>query len=396
MAHLSARPDGVLPRQEIKEMVAERMILSKFTFEDRQFQPASLDLRLGEIAHRVQCSFLPGKEAVRSKLTDYTIHTLRLIEGAVLEQGVVYVIPLVEHLKLPAGIRAKANPRSSTGRLDIFTRVISDHNDRFDEIDENYEGPLYLEVLSRSFPIRVHREMSLSQIRFMRGTSRCDDDEIEGLLKSSEPLLYEGATAIGFAEVVLRQGLHLRVDLSGIGGRDWVGYKARRNRRLIDLSLVNHYNVLDFWEPIFRDRKGQLVLEKDEFYLLTSKERVRIPPKYAAEMVAYEETSGELRTHYAGFFDPGFGYGLEGELSGTVAVMEVRVLDAPFMVEDGQRFCKLQVERMAAIPDKVYGSHEIGSSYHSQGLNPSKHFRPQRMEEINKRYYDQQYQLFAE
>lgn len=391
-----ATGEGVLPRQDIAEMVKQRMVTSEFTIEDHQFQPASLDLRLGEVAHRVQCSFLPGGEAVEEKLDRYLIHSLNLVDGAVLEPFTVYVIPLAEHLNLPEGLRAKANPRSTTGRLDVFTRVISDRSDRFDEIKDGYKGPLYLEVLSRSFPILVRRKMSLCQLRFVRGESRCSDSDVADLYRSEDSLLFQGATPVSFAEIVLREGLYLGVDLAGINGTDWVGYKARNNRRLIDLSKSNHYNLLDFWEPVFRDSKGQLILEKGEFYLLTSKEKVRIPPQYAAEMVAYEETSGELRTHYAGFFDPGFGYGREGEIKGTVAVMEIRALDAPFMVEDGQRFCKLQLERMAGIPDKVYGSKEMGSSYQFQGLMPSKHFRPPRTEEIKRRYYDQQFLLFPD
>jgi dCTP deaminase len=387
--------DGILPRQEIAAMVKDGLIRSEFTIHERQFQPASLDLRLGEKAHRVQCSFLPGKETVRQKLDRYTIHSLNLFEGAVLEPGTVYVIPLVEVLNLPKGIRAKANPRSTTGRLDVFTRVITDHSDRFDEIDDNYEGPMYLEVLSRSFPIKVERLMSLGQLRFIRGTARCSDSDITRLYQQHEPLLYEGNATISLAEIVLREGLYLRVDLSGIDGTDWVGYKAKNNQRLIELAKLRHYNILDFWEPVFRDSRGQLILERDEFYLLTSKDKVRIPPDYAAEMVAYEETSGELRTHYAGFFDPGFGFSASGEVKGTVAVMEVRALDAPFMVEDGQRFCKLQLERMASTPDQLYGEAEVGSSYQFQGLTPSKHFRAPKIEEIKKRSLDSQYLLFG-
>ena len=377
-------------------MAKAGVIRSEFTIDERQSQPASLDLRLGEVAHRVQCSFLPGEETVQEKLKRYTIHSLSLVHGAVLEPSTVYVIPLAEELKLPEEIRAKANPRSSTGRLDIFTRVITDRSDRFDEIKEGYRGPLYLEVLSRSFPIRVERRMSLCQLRFIRGDCRCPEEDITRLYKMHEPLLYQGDTTVGLGEIALRGGLYLRVDLSGINGTDWVGYKARNNRRLIDLGRMNYYNILDFWEPVFRDSRGQLILEKNEFYLLTSKDKVRIPPNYAAEMVAYEEASGELRTHYAGFFDPGFGYGKDGELKGTVAVMEVRALDAPFMVEDGQRFCKLELEKMAAVPDQVYGAKEIGSSYQFQGLTPSKHFRPPRPEELKKRYYDAQYLLFTD
>jgi len=382
--HSRERP-GVFPRQDIVELVRDGVVHSAFTIEQKQFQPASLDLRLGERVHRVQCSFLPGKEDVQTKLKRHTIHTMSLLPGAVLEPHAVYVVPLMEELNLPQGLAARTNPRSTTGRLDIFTRVISDRNDRFDEIPEGYQGPLFVEIVSRSFPVRVARHMSLGQIRFVRGNSRCTDEEIEALYKREGGLLYVGDGAMGFGEILLREGLFLGVDLSGTDGTPLVGYKARRNSGLLDLSQVNHYNILDFWEPVFTTTKGQLILEKGEFYLLTSKERVRIPPNYAAEMVAYEQPSGELRTHYAGFFDPGFGYRQAGEVPGTVAVMEVRALDAPFMVEDGQKFCKLQLEKMTETPDQIYGSKGIGSSYQHQKLTPSKHFKVPELAEIRKR-----------
>lgn len=385
MNHVLPR-DGVLPRQDITEMVKNGVIESEFTIKENQFQPASFDLRLGEVGYRVQSSFLPDKTTVESKLSPYShrISTVDLVKGDVLDPGLVYVIPLMERLNLPEGLHARCNPRSTTGRLDIFTRIITDHSDGFDVIAEGYKGPLYAEILSRSFPIGVRRGMSLSQIRFIRGKAVCSDHEIEALYKQ-QPLLYEGLEPISFGEIMLRQGLYLRVSLEGIGGSNLVGYKARKNRRPIDFDQFHHYDVLDFWEPVLKDSRGQLILERGEFYLLMSKEKVRIPPNYAAEMVAYEQGSGELRTHYAGFFDPGFGYGAEGQVMGTVAVMEVRALDAPFMVEDGQRFAKLQIEKMASTPDLVYGGKEIGSSYQFQSLTPSKHFRPLSTKEIKKR-----------
>ena len=367
------KPQGILPRQEIKEMVNDGSVSSDFTISEQQFQPSSLDLRLGEEVYRVQSSFLPANRTVKLRLDDLTIHKQKLMDEQVyLEPGVVYIIPLMERLSLPQGVRARANPRSTTGRLDIFTRVITDRSDRFDDIEEGYKGPLYLEILSRSFPIRVIRGMSLSQVRFIRGDSRCAASDY----RDKGPFLYEGDEIVRSGKILSREGLFLRVDLSGVPGTNFVGYKARRNSRLIALDRLNHYRIPDFWEPVVKEKNGCIVLEKDEFYLLTSKEKVCIPPGYAAEMVAYEQSAGELRTHYAGFFDPGFGFSENGDVQGTVAVMEVRALDAPFMVEDGQRFCKLQLERMASEPDLVYGSKEAGSSYQFQGLTPSKHFRP--------------------
>lgn len=358
-------------------MADEKIIGSDFTIADSQYQPASLDLRLGEKVYRVQCSFLPGKDTVQEKLDRHTLHSFDLVKGGVvLEPHAAYIVPLMESLHLPEGITARANPRSTTGRLDIFTRLITDHSDRFDEVAEGYQGPLFIEILSRSFTIRVDRGMSLGQVRFVRGDARCSDDDIENLYTRGQRLLYDGDEPIDFAEIVLREGLFLRVDLGGVEGTGLVGYRARRNSGLLDLRRTNkYYNVFDFWEPVFRrSNTPHLILEPGEFYLLTSKEKVSIPPNYAAEMAAYEQPSGELRTHYAGFFDPGFGFSADGQKKGTVAVMEVRALDAPFMIDDGQRFCKLQLERMAATPDRAYGT-EMGSSYQDQWLTPSKHFR---------------------
>lgn len=373
--------DGILPRQDIYELAKDRAIFSpKYTLGDSQYQPASLDLRLGDQAYLVRCSFLPDKDTVQAKLNDHSMETIDLRDGQVLHPGVVYLIPILERVNLPKGIRARANPRSTAGRLDIFTRLITDYNHRFDEVVEGYGGPLYVEVISRTFTLKVATGMSLNQIRFIRGNPKCSDSDIESL-HQSEPILFEGGNPLGIGEIVLGGGLFLRVSLQGIGRTDLVGYKAKKNSPLLDLSRSNYYDVMDFWDPVFHDGKARLILGPEEFYLIRSKEKVRIPPGYAAEMTAYEPASGELRTHYAGFFDPGFGYGTNGELSGTVAVMEVRAHDAPFMIEDGQSFCKVQLERMTEVPDRIYGT-ELGSHYQFQELNPSKHFRTVEMRDV--------------
>lgn len=369
--------EGVLPRQELVKLWSERAISSKYTLEDSQFQPASLDLRLGEQAYRVQCSFLPEKQRVEDKLLDYFMYAVDLRDGGILEPGAVYLIPLVERLKLPEHILGKANPRSSTGRLDIFTRLVSDYNPRFDEIEQGYEGPLYVQLISRSFTIRVSTGQSLNQIRFMSGDVLCSDPEIETLHKTN-PLLFLDEAPVGFGEIVLRGGLFLRLDLNG---PDAIGYMAKKNSPLLDLARINHYDILQFWAPIFSDAKGRLTLSPEDFYLLCSKEKVRIPPEYAAEMVAYEPASGELRTHYAGFVDPGFGF---SGAQGTTFVLEVRAHDVPFVIEDGQRFCKLQLERMMSTPDRLYGP-DLGSAYQYQALTPSKHFRSIQRAELRKR-----------
>lgn len=374
---------GVLPRQEIHRLCGEGAIRPVHTFRDKQFQPASLDLRLGEKAYRIQSTFLPDNQCVKDKLRDHLMHEVDLRDGGVLAQGVAYLIELDESLSLPEGLRGKANPRSSTGRLDIFTRLVTDHSHRFDEVRDGYEGPLYVQVISRSFTLRAHTGECLNQLRFIRGDAGISSKEIEKLVDET-PLLLDGESPIKLGEIALSGGLFLRVSLRGVGDTPLVGFKAKKTSPLLDLSKVAHYRIHDFWEFVFSDDKGRLVLDPEEFYILRSRERVRIPPGYGAEMVAYEPASGELRTHYAGFFDPGFGYGAEGEVPGTVAVMEVRAHDVSFVIEDGQRFCKIQLERMLFQPDVVYGT-KLGSAYQYQDLTPSKHFMPLEISEAKKR-----------
>ena len=295
-----------------------------------------------------------------------------LRDGAVLEIGRPYLIPLAEGLALPAGVRARTNPKSSTGRLDVFTRVITDRGHYFDDVADGYHGQLYLEVFSRSFTIRVQQGLSLNQLRLLGSSAEIRDEELRAL-QQSDPLLFDdlGPTPVDY--VTFASGLLLSVDLSG---RDSLAYRARKNSKLLDLTLEGFYDYSDFWEaerPSGTPRR--LILEPEEFYLLVSKERVRVPPDYAAEMVAYDPTSGELRTHYAGFFDPGFGDIPGAERQGSRAVLEVRAHDVPFVLEDGQKVFKLAFQRLSERPDVRYG-HQIGSHYQGQELSLSKQFRP--------------------
>ena len=344
----------------------------KYNIPRSSFQPASLDLRLGEKAYRLRCSFLPDKQSVQEKLRDFAMEEIDLRDGAILERNRPYLIPLIEELRLPQSVRGKANPRSSTGRLDIFTRVISDHGHKFDEIRSGYNGKLYLEVLSRTFTIKVRTLESLNQLRLITGRSRCDDHEVLDYHRKT-PILYEGGSPVPADNLVLSNGLFLGVDLQG-DQRRVVGYRAKKNSLLLDLSRLGHYEPAHFWEAVYPEEGYRIVLEPEEFYLILSLESVRIPPQFAAEMAAYDPTSGELRTHYAGFFDPGFGYGAGGQLKGTRAVLEVRAHDVPFILEHGQRVCKLEFENMCESPTILYGE-DMGSSYQEQELTLSKHFR---------------------
>ncbi len=376
---------GILPSQDIKRLIAGRSVGASPPIEDRQIQPASLDLRLGRKAYRLISSFLPELSAISSRLnvldfyqSDLVMYEMDLTDGAILEKGHVYLVPLLEHLKLPKTVRARANPKSTTGRLDVFTRVVTDLTAGFDEIRAGYEGPLFLEVVPRSFAIKVCTGQSLNQIRFIRGNAAVTDHALLALHRQTPLLHYNdrSRSAVDARNFRADHGLFLRIDLKGEDRVDSriMGYRAKKNSHVIDLSKIGHYAAADFWEPLYRHRHDSLLLEPEEFYILASKERIRVPAGYAAEMVAYEAACGELRTHYAGFFDPGFGYGSKGEIKGTQAVLEVRPHDVPFLIHDGQTFFKVVYDRMMEKPDRLYGV-GLGSSYQEQALTLSKHFK---------------------
>jgi dCTP deaminase len=371
--HEDGPAGGVLPRQRLAELIATGAIFSDHSDPADNLQPASVDLTLGEVAYRLRCSFLPGNDSVREKLHRYEMGQVDLSgDGAVLEQNRPYLIPLREQLRLPDGIRGRTNPRSSTGRLDVFTRVITDHGNHFDEVRDGYRGELFLEVVSMSFTVKVKAGITLNQLRLLSGEARLSDDELISL-SAHDPIAFPGASSAVDDEAYVSDGLFLSVDLSG-DGRRFAGYRAKPSSGLLELDRVNAYQVGDFWERVAPE-DGRLILAPDQFYLLVSRERVRIPPRYAAEMAAYDPTSGELRTHYAGFFDPGFGDVPDGEWKGTPAVLEVRAHNVPFALEHGQRLCKLTFERMAEQPDELYGS-AIGSRYQRQYLTLSRQFLP--------------------
>lgn len=364
--------DGILPIQALKKAVADGWIEGP-ALDDAQYQPASLDLRLGEKAYRVRCSFLPQDRAVEEVLPELSMYELDLTKGGILERGNVYLIPLMESLHLPAHMQGRTNPKSSTGRLDIFTRVITDHSYRFEEIRSGYSGRLYLEVVPRSFTVRVEPGLCLNQLRLFSGNPRMDDATLRALYRDEQLLYDEHGEPVAEADAIIRHGLYMSIDLKGDAPGEVIGYKARRNSAIVDLTKVRGHAQADYWEPIYTLDGGSLILEPEEFYIFASRERVRVPGDVAAEMVEYDAGSGELRTHYAGFFDSGFGYGETGERQGTRAVLEVRPHDVPFRIEHAQVFFKLVYERMTEAPEITYGA---GSHYHAQGLALSKHFAP--------------------
>jgi dCTP deaminase len=364
---------GVLPHGEIEALIeARRLSASGGDILPDQIQPASLDIRLGARCFRVRCSFLPGRsKSVATRLDDLTMHELDLTQPTVLERGCVYVIEAMEQVRLPKDTSARANPKSTTGRLDVFTRLITDGADRFDRIEPGYQGKLYVEVSPRTFSVRLQQGVRLNQVRFTRGQPIPWDKHVREL-HAQEPLVFDHDGAA--LDPDIDGGLWVKIDLAGRRPGDVVGYRARHHAPLIDLSKVAHYPWQEFWEPICSDSAGELVLAPDEFYILASSERVRVPLSYAAELAPIATDVGEFRIHYAGFFDPGFGYGTAGEVKGTPAVLEVRTHDVPFLLEHGQTVGKFRYERLSAPVTRPYGA-GLGSSYHAQGLALAKQFR---------------------
>lgn len=360
-------PVGLLPFQDIHDLIRGGLIRSASPFGEDQVQPASLDLRLGAVGYRVQASFLPGDATVQERLADLQMHdTIDLARPCLLERGCVYIVPLHEELRLPPELAAKANPKSTTGRLDVFTRLITDRATEFDRVPAGYQGRLYVEIVPRTFSIVVREGTKLNQLRVYRGRPGLSDEELRAL-HAEMPLVFRDDQP---ADAIIGDGLWVTIDLQGTGSGP-VGYRARPHG-LIDLARLAYYDPAEFWEPVYRSRRGSIILNPDDFYILASREQIRVPPDLAAEMVAYEPPIGEFRVHYAGFFDPGFGYG-EG-IRGTRGVLEVRSHEVPFLLEDGQIVARLVYERLASPPERLYGT-GIGSSYQHQGLTLSKQFR---------------------
>lgn len=336
-----AHAAGILPCQTIEDLIAAEAIVSQTPFDRDQVQPASLDLRLGVRCWRVRASFLPGvSRRVPDRLKDVAMHELDLSKGAVLERGCVYIAEIQERLSLPANVAARGNPKSSTGRVDVFVRLLTDHSPAFDDVAAGYDGPLYIEIAPQTFSVLVRAGTRLNQLRLKRG----------------EP-----------AKLAIKS---VGVDLS----TDLAGFRARRHAGVVDLDHEDGHDPRDFWEPL-EPRRGELLLDPGEFYILASKDDIEIPVMEAAEMTPIDPSVGEFRVHYAGFFDPGFGTA-EASAVGSKGVLEVRSHETPFLLEDGQTVARLVYEPLTARPARLYG--EGGSHYQRQGLKLSKHFRPWR------------------
>jgi len=358
--------EGALASQHIKQLIDDSVITLEGPVDDDQIQPASIDLRLGSVAYRVRSSFLPGKDrTVSDCLDDMVMHRMDLSDGAVLEKSCVYIVPLQEGLNLPIGLAAAGNPKSSTGRLDVFTRLITDNGTEFEQVPPGYSGPLYAEIAPLTFSVLVRRGSRLSQLRIRSGQSSIDDAAHFELQKQ------ERLVELDLSAKEVKNGIPVSVDLQG-DENGLIGFRAKRHSGVIDVDKSAAQSISSFWEPLYAHSK-QLILDPGEFYILVSKEAVHVPANYAAEMVPYDTLVGEFRVHYAGFFDPGFGAPEAGG-NGARAVLEVRSFDVPFLLEDGQNVGRLVYETMLETPDRLYGQ-GVPSNYQAQGLKLSKHFR---------------------
>ena len=354
---------GVLPDSKIMRLIGTKRIMASMQLTHAQIQPASLDLRLGNTAYRVYTSFLAGKNGtVKDRVKQFKMHQFDIADGAILEKNCVYVIPLAEQLDLPVDVHGVANARSTTGRLDVLTRLIADRSTEFDIVESGYRGMLYAEICPKSFSILVRAGNSLNQIRFRKGQFRLGDDDILDLHRRSR--IVDG-------DPVINEGLVVSVDL--VSDQDVIaGYKAKSHTGVVDLDRIDSYEPFDFWEPLFA-QDGKVILDPGAFNILVSKEKVCIPPDCAAEMVPYFAKAGEFRVHYAGFYDPGFGFSKKGNAH-THCVLEVRCHEVPFLLEDGQPVARLFYEFMSEYPERLYGA-SLRSNYQGQGLKLSKQFR---------------------
>ncbi len=358
---------GTLPDEGIAALIEAEAIASGSGIDGTQVQPASLDLSLGEAAWWMPGSVLPlPGEPVEALLERFARCRLDLSRPEVFVRGQVYVVRLDERLALPEGLAAYANGKSSIGRIDVQTRVLTDENPRYDKVPPGYRGPLYLEVIPKSFDIRVRAKDRLNQAIFYRDRRRLGAAALAEVHGRCPLVRAPGEGLAGFRR---NSGLLLTLDLE----QPVVGWVAKRSLEPIDLAQVHFHDPSEYFDPIPKPRRGALFLSREAFYIFSTHERVVVPPELAAEMLPYDTSAGEFRAHYAGFFDPGFGWGAAGELGGTPAVLEVRPYEDDLLVRHRQPVCKMAFEQLTAAPRQLYGQ---GQSHYAEQRGPrlSKYF----------------------
>ncbi len=363
--------DGILVSQTLRQMVEDGQIQALRPVTPEQLQPSSLDLRLGARIWQLQCSFLPGGQGIERKLGRLATASWRLNrhEPTVLHRGGVYLAEVEEVLELPEQVWGRGNPKSSTGRLDIFVRLLTEHGHAFDTVPAGYHGRLFLEITPQSFHVSVRRGDCLGQLRLARGRPSVPVDELRRLQEDDPLCVWSDGSPAPVTED-LPAGVLLAVDLESRDGGP-VGYLARRHMPPVDLARRN-LDVSRYWTPLMGAGEEGHVLEPEQFYIFATRERLRIPPGLCAELVAFDATKGELRTHYAGFIDSGFGWSEHAPRTGARLVLEIRTHDVPFLLEHGQLLFRVEFMRNEAVPDLLYGA--SGSNYQMQGLKLAKQF----------------------
>jgi dCTP deaminase len=374
--------EGILTHKEIKILCDRGIITSKDPFERSQFQPCSLDLRIGGHAFVVKSTFMPGSDSVEEKIRKLGGHELNLLNGAVLLQDNIYIIPLLEELKLPQTLKGKTNPKSTTGRLDIFSRVITDRCYKFDEISKGYRGKLYLEVSPKSFNIKVRKGDSLCQLRLKQGRARLSDNELMEYIEKHKMVFYSNRKPINIGDLMLKEGIFLSIDLAYQRSDPYriVGFQANKTNNLVDFSKRSFYPATEFWKPITAPLDDKIILDPGEFYIFSSNERILIPPSLSAEIIPYDIHIGELRTHYAGFIDSGFGY--SKMKTGSKLVLEVRCREVPFLIEHEQVFFRVVFDKNISCPEIIYGD-KISSNYQNQNVKLAKQFTVEKRGQTN-------------
>ncbi len=350
---------GALVYQDYLKLIKKNYIINE-TIDQNQIQPASLDLSLSEECYEIKHSFLSHKTTVRRKLKDLIIKKINLNKEFIFKKDKTYIVKLNESLNLKNNIFGHCNPKSSTGRLDIFCRTIVDFAEEYEKIPNNYQGEIFLEITSRSFDVAFKKGNCLNQLRLIMGNQYYLSDEQLKKIKTKLKI-----TNFKKNTLKINNGVKISVDLSN---SKTIAYVAKNNTPVLKFSKIKSHKINDFWKAI-KNIDNSLLIEKNKFYILKSKEKVIIPDNLAGEMIPYDTGIGDFRAHYAGFFDPGFGMP-----NGTYAVLEVKTNEIPFLLEDGQTIARIKYEKLNKNSNIVYGK-DIKSNYQNQGLKLSKHFK---------------------
>jgi len=350
---------GPLVYEDYLSLYNKKKIQSLY-FKKSQIQPSSIDLSLSDECYEIKTSFLSPDSKVRDKLNKIYSKKINLKTSKIFKKNKTYIVRLNETLHLNNSISGHCNPKSSTGRLNIFCRTILDYCDEYEKIPKNYNGEIFLEITTRSFDIKISKGDKLNQMRLRKKTNNYLNDKDLKKINKRNALIFTNKKNI------IENGLRISVDLSN--DNKICAYVAKKTSLNINFSKISFYEIKKFWKPL-KPVNNSLIIEKNKFYILKSREKIRIPSNLAGEMIPYDTGIGDFRAHYAGFFDPGF-----GDPKGSYAVLEVKTNELPFILEDGQTIARIKYEKLNKKTFLVYGS-IINSNYQNQKLALSKHFK---------------------